>query len=205
MSKNEFEIVHADISYRDAPFPCQKTTLESSKEFTAIYREHSPVVLRMARRLGIPEAGLDDVCQDVFLTVYKRIGDFQARSSLRTWILGILYNVVLVHRRTAMRKNASARSVGQADPDSLPNRGDNPESRASQRQAIRLADIALNKIEESKRKVLLLAEFEELSLLEIAQSLDANINTVATRLRTARKEFANLADKQHAKKSWLLS
>ena len=54
-----------------------------------IFREYAPFVWRGLRRLGVPECDVEDVCQEVFVVVHRKLGDFEGRSSLRTWIYGI--------------------------------------------------------------------------------------------------------------------
>ena len=44
-------------------------------DFDALYEDHFGLVWRTARRLGVPPAAADDVVQDVFLVVHRRLGD----------------------------------------------------------------------------------------------------------------------------------
>src|SRR5207237_991026 len=76
--------------------------------FAAVYDEHFDFVWRSARRLGVPEASLDDVAQDVFVTVYRRLPEFEGRSQLKTWIFGILRHTISDLRRGQRRKPTSA-------------------------------------------------------------------------------------------------
>ena len=85
-------------------FPSSAELLaDEASDFAAVYREYFPFVWRMARRLGVAPHALDDVCQDVFVVVHRRLGDFEGRSSLKSWIFGIVHNVALVHRRKLRR------------------------------------------------------------------------------------------------------
>jgi RNA polymerase sigma-70 factor (ECF subfamily) len=56
-------------------------------------------------------------------------------------------------------------------------------------EALRILDRLLAQLDDDKREVFVLAEVEQMSVAEIAEILEANINTVASRLRAARQEF----------------
>jgi RNA polymerase sigma-70 factor (ECF subfamily) len=76
--------------------------------FALVYEQHFDFVWRSARRLGVAEASLDDVVQDVFVTVYRRLDAFEGRSSLKTWLFGIVRHTVRDLRRSARRKPTEA-------------------------------------------------------------------------------------------------
>ncbi len=58
---------------------------------------------RNLHRLGVPSLVLDEAVQDVFLVVHRRRDEFAGRSSLRTWIFGIVLRVAKDYRRAAHR------------------------------------------------------------------------------------------------------
>ena len=83
-----------------------------------MYAETFPSVWRTARRLGVVESAVDDVVQEVFVTVYRRLDQFEGRCALKTWVFGILMRVVNNYRRTRRRKGAGhATSSVVGDPD----------------------------------------------------------------------------------------
>src|SRR5262245_45104727 len=73
-------------------------------DFHAIYADHFAFVWRSTRRLGVSEACVEDIVQDIFLTVYRRLPSFEGRSSLKTWLFGIVLGIVRNHRRGLKRK-----------------------------------------------------------------------------------------------------
>jgi RNA polymerase sigma-70 factor (ECF subfamily) len=75
-----------------------------------VYETYFDFVWRNARRLGVPEASADDVAQDVFLIVQRRISDCDGRSSMQAWIFGILVRVVRDHRRSCSMKRRHKRA-----------------------------------------------------------------------------------------------
>src|SRR5687767_14286884 len=66
-----------------------------------IFDEHARYVWRTLRHLGVADADLEDLCQEVFVTVHRKLADFEGRSSLRTWIYGICARTASDYRRSA--------------------------------------------------------------------------------------------------------
>jgi RNA polymerase sigma-70 factor (ECF subfamily) len=159
-----------------------------------VYRAHFDFVWRSARALGVRDGAIDDVVQEVFVVAQRKLAGFEARSSMRTWLSGIVLNVVRHHRRTVQRKSPHERSSEPpTEVDSLPTEAPGPDDIASLREGTRLLQEVLDALDEKKREVLVLAELEEFSSPEIAQILGIGLNTVYSRLRLAREEFERLA------------
>lgn len=165
--------------------------------FAQVYEEHFAFVWRSARRLGVPEASLDDVVQDVFVTVYRRLPAFEGRSQLKTWIFGILRHTVGDFRRTLRRKPTEA--MEQELPDA---HAGGPHEAAARREGVKLLDSVLGELSEELREVFVLAELEQLSAPEVAAALTLNVNTVYSRLRTARAEFEAALKRLRCRDEW---
>ena len=156
-------------------------------DFDRIYDEHFAFVWRAARRLGVSEGALDDVVQETFLVVHRRLDDFERRSSIRTWLYGIAVRVVRDHRRTLRRKSPHL-GAEATDPDSLQAEGGPHEARV-RLEAVELLHTLLDTLSDERREVLVLAELEGMAAPEIAEVTGSNVNTVYTRLRAARADF----------------
>ncbi|MEM6994970.1 MAG: sigma-70 family RNA polymerase sigma factor, partial [Myxococcota bacterium] len=76
----------------------------SDLEFSAVYRSNYDFVWRCVRRLGVPPGWVDDAAQEVFVIVHRRLGEFDARAPLRSWLFGILRKVAATQRRRAERE-----------------------------------------------------------------------------------------------------
>jgi RNA polymerase sigma-70 factor (ECF subfamily) len=152
-------------------------------EFAAVYDAHFPFVWRSLRRLGVASAQLDDAAQDVFLVVYRRLDDFEGRSSVKTWLFGIVLKIVRTYKRTAARKPTE------------PLEGDIPalasaaEELTDAARAARLMHSLLDELDDAPRAVFILSELEEMTAPEISAALGVNLNTVYSRLRAARRDF----------------
>ena len=147
-----------------------------------VIREHAPFVWRVLRHHGIPEDQLEDLSQDVFIVICRRLGDFEQRSSLRTWIYGICRNVVFDARRRQRRKQ-------ETPSDELPE----TEAPADQSRALLRKDLqtalraALASLPEHARMTFVMYEVEHMDMAQIAQSLGCSLSATYARLHAARK------------------
>jgi len=172
-------------------------------DFHAVYDQHFSFVWRMARRLGVAEEALDDVCQEVFVVVHRRLAEFEGRSSLKTWVFGILHNVVLVHLRSLGRKSPAHRSHAPlVDPETLVDAAAGPYEQLSNAEASVIAQRILEQLDEEKRTVLVLVELEEMSVADVAEAVGTNLNTTHARLRAARKQFTQAVTRYRAREQW---
>jgi RNA polymerase sigma-70 factor (ECF subfamily) len=174
-----------------APAPC----------FDDVYREHFGFVWRSARRLGVADASLDDVVQEVFVVVHRRLATFEGRSSVRTWLFGITLRVARDHRRSAARRRDGHEVA--ADPDTLATPGGPAES-AERAEAVRLLHALLDELDDERREVFVMSELEQLPMPEIAEALGINVNTAYARLRTARQAFEAALARHRARDAWRL-
>jgi RNA polymerase sigma-70 factor (ECF subfamily) len=152
-------------------------------EFEAVYREHHAFVWRVVRRLGVPDADVDDVVQEVFIVAHRRLAEFEGRSAVTTWLFGIAFRVMQEHRRRAV---ARQRREQQAEAGRPPTE---PDKRLSRTEAVGVLDELLARLDEEQRGVFVMAEVAKLTAPEIAELTGAKLNTVYSRLRLARRGF----------------
>jgi RNA polymerase sigma-70 factor (ECF subfamily) len=149
------------------------------------FEQHFSMVWRSMRRLGVPEAALDDAVQDVFLVLHRRWADFQHQSTLATWIYGILLRVASDHTRRARRERAR----WSPEVPELESSAESPDRLYQQREAAVLLRLALAQLDDKEREMLVLIDLEERSVVEAAEALGINLNTAYSRLRRARQSF----------------
>jgi RNA polymerase sigma-70 factor (ECF subfamily) len=161
-------------------------TASATLDVRDVYESHFDFVWRTARRLGASESQVDDVVQEVFLVVQRRLPSFEGRSELKTWLFGIARRVVYA----SVRRRGTQREVV------LPEAGDIPDAHTPSAEAqlathedTRLLYALLDELDEDKREVFVLSELEEMSGPEIAQALDLELSNVYARVRTARQAF----------------
>lgn len=167
--------------------------------FEVIYEEHVDMVWRGLRRLGVAEAQVEDAAQDVFITLHRRLSDFEGRSALSTWIFGITLGIARNYRRTARRKHeASDEEVDGLSRQSQPT----PERTAEEAEAVRVLHALLDELDDEKREVFVLSELEQTSAPDIALALELNVNTVYARIRAARIAFEQAVARYRARDGW---
>jgi RNA polymerase sigma-70 factor (ECF subfamily) len=167
--------------------------------FDEVYETHVDYLWRSARGLGVPEANVDDVLQDVFVVVHRRLSEFEGRSSMRTWLTRILMRVVSESRRRFRRKEGSHTELGEDVSDPKEN---TPHDEVARMQAVRILGEILDAMDADQREVFVLAEVEQLAVPEIADILQVNVNTVYSRLRLARKDYERQLARVRAKDDW---
>lgn len=166
-----------------------------------IYRDHFDFVWRSLRHLGVAEADVEDCVQEVFLVVHAKLGAFENRSHVTTWIYGICINVA-----QARRRRAHVRRELPTDPETMP--VDEAEAAAvddayERREAERLLDQILDTLPTEQRAVFTLFELEGLSSEEIAELCAIPLGTVYSRLRLARQAFKRASVRLESRERFL--
>lgn len=162
--------------------------------FEQVYESHFEFVWRTLRRLGVPDAALDDIVQDVFIVVYRRLQNFRGESSLKTWLFGILLRVLATHRRTAQRR--ATEPLGDREPLS---HAPSPAAQVERAQARALLMQLLDALDEDRRIIFVSVEIEQMSCPDVAEALGVNLNTVYSRLRAARRDFEAVLSRHRAR------
>jgi RNA polymerase sigma-70 factor (ECF subfamily) len=158
-----------------------------------VYQLNRAAVYGVVARMISNEADREEVVQDVFLQIFKSIGNFQGNAKLSTWAHRVAVNVTLQHiRRKGRRIRLHLREV-VPEPNAAPNgsavESSSPEGEAIRRERQQAVQRALETLSPKKRIALVLADFEGRSSKEIAAIVGAPALTVRTRLFYARKEF----------------
>ena len=164
--------------------------------FQEVYAAHFEMVWRLAAS-RVPAAALDDVVQEVFLVVHRKLPDFEGRSSVRTWLYGIVRWVV----RDYVRHHGH-RPIGTPLDEEPAGESESPSDALARKQALAVLDEALEKMTEEQREAFLLMEVEQMTSREAAEMLEVNDNTVRTRVRAARAIFAAAVTRFRAKQRW---
>ena len=171
-----------------APVTTARTDSEpSTLGLTEIYAAYFKGVWRNLRRLGVPDALLDDAVQDVFLVVHRRHAEFERRSLLKTWIFGIVLHVAKDYRRAARRH--AARVAGYAQEVTEASNGQGPAETAELREASRLLHAILERMRYEERVVFVLVELEEMTVRDAAAACAVSLATCQRRLHRARASF----------------
>jgi RNA polymerase sigma-70 factor, ECF subfamily len=166
-------------------------------DFRSIFDTYGLFVLRTLRKLGVPSADLNDLCQETFVVVHRRLPDYDGRASLRTWIYAICARTASAHRRSlrARREDACENPepyVTNPTPDSTHQDHD-----LDTRRAIAEVEALLAGLDDEKRTIVVLHEIEGLSMSKIAGAVGCPLQTAYSRLHAARKAMRVSLERRH--------
>jgi RNA polymerase sigma-70 factor, ECF subfamily len=165
-----------------------------------LYDESFPMVFRLAIRMGASEREAADVCQEVFLRVWRGLASFRGEARLRTWLFRITLNEVSRMKRAAAVHRALGavlQLVGKEEAPGPPR----PDRLVEEAEAFAELQAVLARMRPKQRAALVLFEIEELSLEEIAEVERCPLETVRSRLRHARADFDRLCRQRAALRS----
>jgi RNA polymerase sigma-70 factor, ECF subfamily len=177
--------------------PADARTLEALRpahgvpDLRAVFEEHVDHVGNSLRRLGVRDADVPDLVQEVFVVMHGILPDYDPARPMWPWIFGVVYRIAAAYRRTAFREIlddgtlAASRADSDANLDEAIRRG---EDRA-------LVLEALQFVEMSRRAVFVMADIDGVAVPEIAQALGIALNTAYSRLRLAREDFRAAASR----------
>lgn len=166
--------------------------LEALEELFGKYRNQ---VFSLAYRMTGNPCDAEDLCQEIFLQVMRKISSFEGRSSFSTW----LYRVSMNRSRDYLRRK-------KRSPELLSQEGDHSEfpepesasggleSAAIAAEAQRLVQAALLELPLSLRAPLVLHELEGLQYHEVASMLKLPVGTVKSRIFRARLKLAEILE-----------
>ena len=167
----------------------------AAMSFDELYENHVDFLWRNARRLGVGDDAVDDVLQQVFLVVHRRLNEVSLTGSEKAWLFGILLHVIRDHKRLLRRKSPH-RFWERTDPESLADENmKQPDESFARGEAAALVQRWLEKLSPDKREVFVLAELEQMTANEIADAIGTNPSTVYSRLRAARQDFEKAAER----------
>lgn len=162
-------------------------------DFRALYDAWFEDVSRWILALGGVEADRDDIVQEVFLVVRRRLESFDG-ANVAGWLYRITRRQVRDFRRRSWVRHIFTKRRLE-EPDDLPHGGGTPAAALERKQDRMILHTMLGKMREERRSAFVLFEIEGLSGEEIARIQSVPVNTVWTRLYHARREFFALAAK----------
>ncbi|HKU44824.1 MAG TPA: RNA polymerase sigma factor [Polyangiales bacterium] len=177
------------LAMRDRAHGPAQTRPDGVPLFDRVYAEHFQHVSRWARALGGMDADVDDLTQEVFLVVRRKL-DRYAGPSMRAWLYGITRKTVSDYRRRAWVRRLLGGGTRSLDAERSQQlmAADEFERLEARRTLHRVLD----KLTGVRRTAFILFEIEGYSGEEIAELEGIPLATVYTRLHHARKDFLRL-------------
>jgi RNA polymerase sigma-70 factor (ECF subfamily) len=149
-----------------------------------VFSEHVSFVWRTLLGMGVSDSDREDLAQEVFLVVRKRLPGYEERGAMRPWLVAIARRVVADHRDRAHVRHEHYR-------EPPPGRAMDPKTRLEARSTLRRVEALLDQIGPEQRQVFLLYEVEGLTMPEIAAALGVPLQTCYSRLHAARERVTS--------------
>jgi RNA polymerase sigma-70 factor (ECF subfamily) len=164
---------------RDQP----PTAAVRAEELAGLFRDHVDFVWRVLRRLGVPQADVEDVAQEVFLVVARKLDAYQEQGAMRAWLFSVARQLARNTRRAEARRRRrdqlSDAPVAYGDPHELTER----------QEGAALVELFMSRLEATEALVFFLSEVEGISAAEVAQAIQLDVSAVYVRQRVVRKRF----------------
>ena len=187
--------VHNIVTESLAPEP-QAAAVEGEAplSFRAVYDARFHDVLRWVRAMGGRDEDLEDLAQEVFIIVRRKLAGFDGQN-LHGWLYRITQRTVRDYRRAAWFRNwLSRKKLADHERTLLklvePGRG--PAEEQELREAQESFRLVLDRMREKHRTAFVLFELEGYTGEEIAELEGAPVSTIFTRLYHARREFVTI-------------
>jgi RNA polymerase sigma-70 factor (ECF subfamily) len=161
-----------------------------SLTFERVYQTWFHDVTRWIRALGAPASETEDLAQEIFLVVRRKLAQFDG-GNLPGWLYRITQLTVRDHRRRAWFKHLFLRRR-QVELDEMPHGKDGPARAYEREEDRRTLHEILGRMSDKRRTTFVLFEVEGYSGEEIAAIQDIPLSTVWTRLHHARKDFLKI-------------
>ncbi len=134
------------------------------------------------------ESEAEDVVQDAFILAMTKLSSFKGNSQFYTWLYRIAHNVA-ISRIRRRKPTVSLEATENATRFDLPGDGPAPDDRIVREESASELKMALGKLSEEHRRILILREMDELDYEAISEILDLPVGTVRSRLHRARNQL----------------
>lgn len=164
----------------------QQVVAGNENAFRYLVASHQRLVLHIVGRVVKQQEDVEDICQEVFLKVFRKIKKFRGESRLSTWIATIAYNTSISHIRRAGRKQElladDARNMDWAETDDW-----QVQKTVEKEEAKVILLQLIEKLPVQYRTVLTLFHLEEFSYKEVEEITGMPEGTIKSYLSRARK------------------
>lgn len=185
-----------DLAIEDLALLCQKTLPDDTRAFEAIVTRYKKRVFATAYRLMGNREDAEDQAQEVFLKIYRNIGNLSEPATFESWMHRITVNICL----DALEKRKRRPIVSIHLDDAEKHRGYDASSNVNTAKTLEdiearsCLDKALSKLESNGRSAVILRDVEEMSYEEIADMLKVRLSAVKMRIHRARLAIQKLIE-----------
>ena len=189
-SGNRVPSFRDNVKERELVRLCQDGTTDA---FEQLILRHQHRIFSVVRSILRRREDVEDVAQQVFIKAFVSIRGFDMRAAFSTWLYKIAVNECWDYlRRKRVRPLLYEADLSEEQNQHLSSyvATEKAPADASKRAELRqTVELLLNQLDDSDRQMLVLKEVEGLSVQEISEVMDLNINTVKVRLFRARAKL----------------
>lgn len=161
--------------------------------FEEIYKRHHRRVYSICLRMLQRPSEAEDLTQDVFIQLYRKVGSFRGDSAFTTWLHRMTVNQVLMHFRKRSVKYEKVTEEGET-PDQMVTGTANPDRmRIVDKIAL---DNAIEQLPTGYKNVFVLHDVEGFEHEEVARILGCSVGTSKSQLHKARLKLQKLLQKK---------
>lgn len=164
---------------------------DRAPSFEEIYDAYYGTVARWIRHLGGPAADREDIVQEVFLIVYRRLCDFDGRNTAG-WLYRITANQVRDYQRLTWIKHIFRKKAALSP--GTPSLAPTPAMTLEARERRRRLEYLLSRLSTPLRFTFVLFEIEGYTAEEIAEMQSVKTNAVRSRIHRARKKLTAILE-----------
>lgn len=170
-----------------------------SSAFGTLMGRYEERVFRLISRFTRDRGEVEDLSQEVFVKVFRKLHTFQRDSALFTWLYRIAINTVNDHfGRVGRRRLRLVEDPEEFDAQPAESTdGAAPSQPLLDDEMRRVTHEILEELPEKYRTILVLREFEDMSYTQMAEVLGLQMGTVESRLFRARQRFKDLLARRH--------
>lgn len=151
-------------------------------EFKTIFNEHKDAIYGFAWRMTGSTEAAEDVAQDCFVALLRSPERYDSgRGPMRAFLIGIARNIILKRWRDEHRWDPLADDAFPIEPPD-----------AARRETAELVAQAVRSLPPLQREALILTEYEEMKLEDVARAVNAEVTAVKARLHRARENLRRM-------------
>ncbi len=157
-----------------------------SEAFAALFHAHKGRIYSICVRMTNNTAQAEDLTQDAFLQVFRKLSTFKGNSALSTWLYRIAVNTVLMHFRKKALKQISLDEPSSQDAKKVRREYGSRDGRLSESVDRIALTRAIKDLPAGYKKIFLLHEVEGYEHQEIARLLDCSVGNSKSQLHKAK-------------------
>ncbi|ALW86366.1 hypothetical protein AUC43_15490 [Hymenobacter sedentarius] len=159
--------------------------------FELIIRRYNGALYKVGRSYGLAHATVQDLMQDTYVAAYQALGKFEARATLKTWLIRIMLNHCYQWSRKAAHQPQPAAAMPPTNeaPDTPQSPSTDGQQEILNRELGTVLEHCIQALPPDYRMVFVLRELEGLSSQETAQAIDITETNVNARLSRAKVQL----------------